>query len=151
MAELAGRVAELVEARVGRPVISYQPAAGGLVGFPLLVSTVEPGVLLMPVSEPLPGLVRATPSLEWEFDHGDRAHGAGRQYDGTSPVADPGHYVSSVFSSPGVHQVALTVRWRATWTVGGITVPLPDVVTRSDVAVPVREARAELVQDSPAR
>lgn len=72
----------------------------------------------------------------WSFgDGGATETGIGRPYDGTDPVAAPGHYVAHAYDAPGTYAVTVT----QTWTVQIFAAPgsgAPDTADLQAVAPP---------------
>jgi hypothetical protein len=124
---------------------SFQPKAGGIVNLPTLFAAGEPKTL---TTEPFDVLgfsivVTADARWEWTFDRGV-----------TQAFAEPGggypnRDVSHTYDGPGARQVSVTTFWRAQYTVNGdgpFAVPGPELSkTVGPFAVPVREARSELI------
>lgn len=134
--------------QIARPAITLTPADNALVNVPVLAETPDAGVIRFEVENPLPGYVEATPAYNWAWSNGASASGAGRIYDGTDPIAEPGHYpVRATYASSGIERVSLSAAWQIVFTVDGIP-PITDIaplVYEAAADFPVRSARTVLV------
>lgn len=147
--ELTAVAREYLEERVAAPVARVQPPGGGLVGVPVLVHTRAQPPVELAVSEPVPGRLVAAVEYWWEFgEPGAVGRGAGRAYDGTSPIrGEPGYYVSHTYESTGPRVITLRAVWSAAFTVAGLTVGLEPIVFTDTVPIGVRGARSVLVAE----
>jgi hypothetical protein len=124
---------------------SFQPAAGGIVNLPTIFSAGEPRTIT-PKPFDVMGftvVVTADARWEWTFDSGvvKKCAVPGGSYPDTS--------VAHTYGDPGARQVSVTTYWRGQFTVDGegpFQVPGPEISkTAGPIAVPVREARSELI------
>jgi hypothetical protein len=124
---------------------SFQPRAGGIVNLPTVFSAGEPRTI---TTEPFDVLgftvvVTARARWEWAFDEGvvQKFAKPGGAY--------PDMSVAYTYADPGGRQVTVTTYWRAEFTVNGegpFQVPGAELSkTAGPIAVPVREARSELI------
>ena len=124
---------------------SFQPRAGGIVNLPTVFSAGEPQTIR---TEPFDVLgftvvVTAKARWEWAFDEGvvEEFAKPGGAY--------PDMSVAYTYADPGGRQVTVTTYWRASFTVNGegpFQVPGAELSkTAGPIAVPVREARSELI------
>ena len=112
--EVEAVVAQDVRKRVGRPSIATAPPGGRtLVNIPTIYSTQRFGQIALPVTAPVPGAITAVPEWEWHFPDGSTGLGPGTPYDAAvDPLADPDHYVHTVYRTAGEQRVRLTLTWR---------------------------------------
>ena len=124
---------------------SFQPRAGGIVNLPTVFSAGEPAVMR---TEPFDVLgftvvVTAKARWEWAFDNG-----VVQEFDSPGG-AYPDMSVAYTYETPGARDVTVTTYWRAEFTVNGdgpFSVPGGEISkTAGPMAVPVREARSELI------
>lgn len=124
---------------------SFQPAQGGLVNLPTIFAAGEPASIRTDSFDVLgfEVVVTATARWEWAFDQGV-----------TESFTEPGgpypdQSVSWTYARPGDRDVTVTTYWKASFTVNGdgpFAVPGPEISkTAGPLAVPVREARSQLV------
>jgi hypothetical protein len=144
-AQLTGDVRDELAKHVPAPDPRVDPSGTTLVGMPVIVSTTpQPAVTLQ-----VPGIpgstVSASPTYSWDFAGEATAEGAGRPYDGTDPLADPGHYVAHPFAAAGTKTVTLDVVWHAVFHVDGVDLDLAPITFSANAQVPVRQAAARLV------
>ena len=140
-------IQELVEDEIGAdpPPITLQPT-DALVNFPMIAYTDAREPVVVPIEDPIVGTATATPEFVWSFAEGAAAHGPGLPYDGTSPTANPGYYVSYTYGSLGTPTIGLTVTWRVVFTMPGEPpVPLDDVIRENSATTTVRAAGSELI------
>lgn len=134
--------------QIARPAITLTPADNALVNVPVLAETPDAGAVRFEVENPLPGYVEATPEYNWAWSNGASAAGAGRVYDGTDPIAEPGHYpVRATYASSGIERVSVSAAWQIVLTVDGIP-PITDIaplVYEAATDFPVRSARTVIV------
>lgn len=150
---------EMIEGEVRRltqqvtppaPELGFAPAGNAIVNLPVLVwATPQSTVRRDFAPFGIPVSVTLTPSWEWTFEPGAtrRTRHPGQPYrDNGVPVArDPG-YVTHAYRTPGAHEVTVTVRWAATWSLdGGAPRALGDLTRSDTVGVSVREAPSRLV------
>jgi hypothetical protein len=124
---------------------SFQPVEGGLVNLPTIFAAGEPESIR---TEPFDVLgfevvVTATARWEWTFE-------PGTTQEFTKPGgAYPDDSVSYTYDGAGARDVSVTTYWTASFTVDGqgpFAVPGPEISkTAGPIAVPVREARSQLV------
>jgi hypothetical protein len=124
---------------------SFQPTAGGIVNLPTVFAAGEPETI---TTDPFDVLgftvvVTARARWEWAFDEGvvqEFAKPGG---------AYPDMSVAYTYADPGGRQVTVTTYWRAEFTVNGegpYQVQGAELSkTAGPIAVPVREARSELI------
>ncbi len=124
---------------------SFQPRAGGIVNLPTVFSAGEPQTIRTDPFDVLGFTVVVTAKARWEwaFDEGvvqEFAKPGG---------AYPDMSVAYTYADPGGRQVTVTTYWRASFTVNGegpFQVPGAELSkTAGPIAVPVREARSELI------
>lgn len=151
-AVVTAAAAEYLRKHVDPAVPVVLPRNRTLVNFPNIVSTVDPGEVAFALTEPLPGVVRVSPSFRWTFTSADgstrSAEGAGRAYDGvTSPrTASPGYYLTATFRGSGTGRVALTATWEGTVTVdGNAPVDLDPLVYDDGVDLQIQQRRPVLL------
>ena len=149
LAAVEAAAAEHLRKTVAPAVPVVQPDAVTLVNFPTIVSTRDPGPLDFAIDLPLPGLVQVAPAFGWTFDDpagtSTSATGAGTPFDGTPP-ATPGHYLTHVFTGPGIAAVSVTETWTGTVTVPGVDpVALDPLPLTNTVDLAVHENRPVLV------
>jgi hypothetical protein len=124
---------------------SFQPRAGGIVNLPTLFAAGEPRTLTTEAFDVLGFsiVVTAEARWEWTFDTGV-----------TKAFTEPGggypdQSVTHTYPDAGARKVSVTTYWRARYTVNGdgpFAVPGPELSkTVGPIAVPVREAKAELI------
>ena len=124
---------------------SFQPRAGGIVNLPTVFSAGEPQTIRTDPFDVLGFTVVVTAKARWEwaFDKGvvQEFAGPGGAY--------PDMSVAYTYADPGGRQVTVTTYWRASFTVNGegpFQVPGAELSkTAGPIAVPVREARSELI------
>jgi hypothetical protein len=144
--ELTGIAREALFAAIEHPSIQIQPKTGGLVNLPVIVST-EDLVLTpdpLPITQPFPGQITATPDYMWDFGAGATARGVGRPYDGTSTKV-AGYYVQNTYPTTGSKSITLTVSWTAQLQVADQVIPLPPISEDVTAAVDVLQAKTRLV------
>jgi len=126
------------------PGPSFQPAAGGLVQLPTLFAAGQPGAI-GPVSLDLgPYAIELEATATWMWDFGD---GVEQRF--TVPGgAWPDTSVSHTYRSPGGREVTVTTAWTGAYLLDGLgpfPITGPPVTQQATLAVPVREARSQLV------
>lgn len=142
----------LKDAHLPRPTIDTAPPTGGLVNLPQIFATAASPPVTLAVTVPLPAALIADPHYGWDF--GDGAMGPDtpgvRYQPGILPADHPGHYLTHTYTATGSVTASLTVTWRASFTVTGITgtFPIPDIAFTTSRALPIQQARSQLV-DSP--
>jgi hypothetical protein len=151
---------EQLDARLTQPEFAVQPEGRALVNLPVIVHVTSEGRrtpqndcahpegVCFDVTAPLPGRLEAFPTYNWVFDaDGSEGEGRGRAYDGTSPRENPDYYVAHTYLQPAKdQQVALTVTWKAAFTVAGLApLELVDLPKTAEQAFSVVEARSQLV------
>lgn len=145
--DVGPQIQALVEEQIGAdpPSILLQPA-DAIVNLPMIASTDIREPIVLPIDDPISGVAEATPEFLWSFAEGAAAHGPGMPYDGTSPTANPGYYVTYTYGALGTPTVALTVTWRVTFTIPGYPpIALEDVVREGQEATTIRSAGSELI------
>ncbi|WP_129664724.1 hypothetical protein [Phytoactinopolyspora endophytica] len=146
-AEVIAFLEEHYEA-IAEPEIEVAPAVNAVVNLPVIAATEDPGTVGFDIENPLPGSVEAEPSYAWSWSNGTGGQGPGRGYDGTDPLAEPGHYpVHAVYARSGQGQVDLTATWEVTLFVEG-NPPITDIeplVYEAAETFTVRSARTVLV------
>jgi len=141
------QIQNIAEDEIGAdpPPIALQPT-DALVNFPMIAYTDAREPVVVPIEDPIVGTATATPEFVWSFAEGAAAHGPGLPYDGTSPTANPGYYVSYTYGSLGTPTIGLTVTWRVVFTMPGEPpVPLDDVIRENSATTTVRAAGSELI------
>ena len=134
--------------------IDISPPTLALVNLPVIAATqLTPANLH--ITDPLEADVQITPVPTWDFGDGSPTvtGPVGLKYDGTSALADPGHYpLTHTYRKPGSHTVTLSVLWTAvsvTTAEHPAPIPLPDphptATTTTTVVVDAHEAHAVLV------
>jgi hypothetical protein len=124
---------------------SFQPRAGGIVNLPTVFSAGEPQTIRTDPFDVLGFTVVVTAKARWEwaFDEGVVQEFA------VPGGAYPDMSVAYTYADPGGRQVTVTTYWRASFTVNGegpFQVPGAELSkTAGPIAVPVREARSELI------
>jgi hypothetical protein len=153
-ADVLAGVRERLERLAPEAAFAVQPRDKALVNLPVIVHATSPDgraleePIQFDVTQPVPGHLVAHPTYRWEFGGGVGAQGVGLAYDGTSPQQYPGYYVSHAYDAKGSATVALTVLWRATFTVAGLApLALEDLPRTAARSFPVVEARSQLVAD----
>ena len=112
----------------------------------MIMSTEPRGTITLEVDDPISGIATAEPEYVWTFAEGAAGLGPGLPYDGTSPTANPGYYVSYIYRELGTPTVQLTVTWSVSFTIpGNPPVELEDVVRQATATTTVRAAGSELV------
>jgi hypothetical protein len=124
---------------------SFQPAQGGLVNLPTIFAAGEPGSIRTEAFDILGFSVVVTAKARWEWRFDD---GVTKPF--TAPGgAYPNDDVSYTYPDAGDRDVSVTTYWRASFTIDGdgpFQVPGAEISkTAGPIAVPVREARSELV------
>jgi hypothetical protein len=145
--ELGPIIEDLVETEIGAdpPPIRLQPA-DAIVNLPMIASTPDRPPITIEMTDPITGTATATPDFLWTFGDDAAGHGPGRPYDGTSPISNPGYYVTNTYRALGTPSVDLTVTWRVTFTIPGYPpVELTDVVRQSTATTTIRSAGSELI------
>ena len=145
VADVGEEVREVVVNHLPDAAPSFQPAQGGVVNLPTIFAAGEPASIRTAPFDVLgfSVVVTATARWEWTFDDGV-----------TKPFSEPGGVypddsVSWTYGGPGARDVSLTTYWKASFTVDGegpFAVPGAEISkTAGPLAVPVREARSQLV------
>jgi len=125
---------------------SFQPAQGALVNLPTIFAAGEPGSIRTESFDVLgfEVVVTATARWEWTFERG-----ATESFTVPGGVY-PDRSVAYTYAGPGAREVSVTTYWKASFTVNGdgpFAVPGPEISkTAPPIAVPVREARSQLVR-----
>lgn len=139
----------LKDTHLPQPVINTAPPTGGLVNLPQIFATADNPPVTLAVTVPLPASLTAEPHYGWNY--GDGAAGPdtpGVPYQpGILPADHPHHYLTHTYRAIGTVTSTLTVTWQATFTVTGIagTFPIPDIVFTANRALPIQQARSQLV------
>jgi hypothetical protein len=124
---------------------SFQPAAGGLVNLPTIFAAGEPATMTTESFDVLGFAIVVTAQARWEWTFDDGV---------TQPFDAPGGQypnddVAYTYDVAGGRQVSVTTYWDASFTIDGdgpYQVPGPEISkTAGPIAVPVREAKSELV------
>lgn len=126
-----------IERLLPTPTIALKPAPETLVNLPTVVSTDYPTEKTFAITVPpsagrtisLTGTINAHDEMTWSFEDGTTATGAGKPYDGTDPVTNPGYYLTNTFRTAGHHTVTLTVTWTGPITVETLAPQAFDPVT----------------------
>ncbi len=124
---------------------SFQPRAGGIVNLPTVFSAGEPQTIRTDPFDVLGFTVVVTAKARWEW-----TFDTGVVQEFSKPGgAYPDMSVAYTYADPGGRQVTVTTYWRASFTVNGegpFQVPGAELSkTAGPLAVPVREARSELI------
>lgn len=132
---------------VARPSIELRPRDTAIVNLPVIAWTADQPDVALEIENPLPGRISATPAYTWSWSNGTFSKGPGTPYTPqVSPSANPGYYVSAIYSARGPAQVTLTVTWSAVIEVPGIApVPLDPLTYISVADFTVASAGAVLV------
>ncbi len=113
-AVLANVREELLRKLVRRTAhINPAAPAKGLVNLPMIMwADAQTETVRLDITEPIPFVVLANASYAWSFGDGGGVAGVGNPYDGTDPLADPGHYgMTHAYDRPGTFRVTLTQSW----------------------------------------
>jgi len=143
-------VGQSMEKQVGRPSIIAQPPGGvTLVNFTSLFHAPPQNVTSLEITEPVPGVITATPHYTWDLGDGITAEGPGHPYDNQvdpkSPDSD-GYYVKAFYRTPGLKEVHLTLTWEVTISLNDSgAIPLEPIVFRADTTTTAKTAHARLV------
>ncbi|MEI2826366.1 MAG: PKD domain-containing protein [Dermatophilaceae bacterium] len=139
---------EEIRKRIPVPSVVSSPPGPSLVNLFTIFSTVPAAEQAITFTTPVPGEVRAVPEYAWDFGDGLTGLGPGTPFDPeVLPSKNKGYYLGATYPKPGSKHVALTVTWRVTFRLEGITsVPLaPIVMTASEDKV-ITTAKAVLVR-----
>ena len=139
---------EEIRKRIPVPSVVSSPPGHSLVNLFTIFSTVPAAEQAITFTTPVPGEVRAVPEYAWDFGDGLTGLGPGTPFDPeVLPSKNKGYYLGATYPKPGSKHVALTVTWRVTFRLEGITsVPLaPIVMTASEDKV-ITTAKAVLVR-----
>jgi hypothetical protein len=137
------------------PGVHVQPAGRALVNLPTIVyADAAPTGSWSVDHAPFP-TIRITGTPHWQVDAGGTSitsNTPGRAYDGTDPLAAPGHYLTHTFAEPATATtITVTVTWSATFTLGDdpTQIPMNGTVSRSSsLTMGVDEAGSVLTDNS---
>ena len=134
--------------RIPVPSVASSPPGHSLVNLFTIFSTVPAAEQAITFTTPVPGEVRAVPEYVWDFGDGLTGSGPGTPFDPeVLPSKNKGYYLGATYTKPGSKHVALTVTWRVTFRLEGITsVPLVPIVMTASEDKLVATAKAVLVR-----
>ena len=139
---------EEIRKRIPVPSVVSSPPGHSLVNLFTIFSTVPAAEQAITFTTPVPGEVRAVPEYVWDFGDGLTGSGPGTPFDPeVLPSKNKGYYLGATYTKPGSKHVALTVTWRVTFRLEGITsVPLAPIVMTASEDKLVATAKAVLVR-----
>ena len=94
-----------------------------------------------------PARSEPSPNTPGNFDDGRTGIGPGTPFTETHlPSRSPGYYLGATYTTPGTKHVTLTVTWRVTFRLEGVTdIPLTPIIMTATEDKQVATARAVLV------
>ena len=148
LAVVEAAVREEIRRRIPSPLVVSSPPGRSVVNLFTIFSTVPAAEQAITFTTPVPGEVRAVPEYVWDFGDGLTGVGPGRPFDpGVLPSKNRGYYVGATYAKPGSKHVTVTVTWRVTFRLEGVTsVPLAPIVMTASEDKPIATARAVLVR-----
>ena len=141
-------VREEIRRRIPSPLVVSSPPGRSVVNLFTIFSTVPAAEQAITFTTPVPGEVRAVPEYVWDFGDGLTGVGPGKPFDsGVLPSKNKGYYLGATYAKPGSKHVTVTVTWRVTFRLEGVTsVPLAPIVMTASEDKPIATARAVLVR-----
>ena len=148
LAVLEAAAHEEIRKRIPAPSVVSSPPGHSLVNLFTIFSTVPAAEQAITFTTPVPGEVRAVPEYAWDFGDGLTGLGPGTPFDPeVLPSKSKGYYLGATYVKPGSKHVVLTVTWRVTSRLEGITsVPLVPIVMTASEDKLVATAKAVLVR-----
>ena len=139
---------EEIRKRIPSPSVVSSPPGPSVVNLFTIFSTVPAAEQAITFTTPVPGEVRAVPEYVWDFGDGLTGVGPGRPFDpGVLPSKNRGYYLGATYAKPGSKHVTVTVTWRVTFRLEGVTsVPLAPIVMTASEDKPIGTAKAVLVR-----
>ena len=147
LADVEAAVHEAISKRIPTPTVISAPPGKSLVNLFTIYSTTPAPEQAITFTTPVPGEVRATPEYTWNFDDGRTGNGPGTPFTETHlPSRSPGYYLGATYTTPGTKHITLTVTWRVTFRLEGVTdIPLTPIIMTATEDKQVATARAVLV------
>ncbi|MBK8757838.1 MAG: PKD domain-containing protein [Actinomycetales bacterium] len=147
LADVKCAVHEAISKRIPTPTVTSAPPGKSLVNLFTIYSTAPAPEQAITFTTPVPGEVRAIPEYTWNFDDGRTGIGPGTPFTETHlPSRSPGYYLGATYTTPGTKHVTLTVTWRVTFRLEGVTdIPLTPIIMTATEDKQVATARAVLV------
>ena len=148
LAVVEAAVREELVKRIPQPSVTSAPPGQSVVNFFTIFSTQPRPEQAITFTNPVPGEVRAVPEYSWDFGDGIKGMGPGTAFNpAILPSRNPGYYLGATYAKPGTKHVTLTVTWRVTFRLEGVTdVPLAPIVMTATEDKPIATARAVLVR-----
>ena len=139
---------EEIRKRIPSPSVVSSPPGQSVVNLFTIFSTVPAAEQAITFTTPVPGEVRAVPEYAWDFGDGLTGVGPGKPFDpGVLPSKNRGYYLGATYAKPGSKHVTVTVTWRVTFRLEGVTsVPLAPIVMTASEDKPITTAKAVLVR-----
>ena len=139
---------EEIRKRIPSPSVVSSPPGQSVVNLFTIFSTVPAAEQAITFTTPVPGEVRAVPEYAWDFGDGLTGVGPGKPFDpGVLPSKNRGYYLGATYAKPGSKHVTVTVTWRVTFRLEGVTsVPLAPIVMTASEDKPIATAKAVLVR-----
>ena len=139
---------EEIRKRIPSPSVVSSPPGQSVVNLFTIFSTVPAAEQAITFTAPVPGEVRAVPEYVWDFGDGLTGVGPGKPFDpGVLPSKNRGYYLGATYAKPGSKHVTVTVTWRVTFRLEGVTsVPLAPIVMTASEDKPIATAKAVLVR-----
>ncbi len=139
---------EEIRKRIPSPSVVSSPPGPSVVNLFTIFSTVPAAEQAITFTTPVPGEVRAVPEYVWDFGDGLTGVGPGKPFDpGVLPSKNRGYYLGATYAKPGSKHVTVTVTWRVTFRLEGVTsVPLAPIVMTASEDKPIATAKAVLVR-----
>ena len=139
---------EEIRKRIPSPSVVSSPPGPSVVNLFTIFSTVPAAEQAITFTTPVPGEVRAVPEYVWDFGDGLTGVGPGKPFDpGVLPSKNRGYYVGATYAKSGSKHVTVTVTWRVTFRLEGVTsVPLAPIVMTASEDKPITTAKAVLVR-----
>jgi hypothetical protein len=152
--DLQALAARRIHRLVGRPTITTAPPGPRtLVNIPTLYSTTSFDPVILGVTRPVPGRLRADAEYAWTFTGGDHALGPGSPYTpAIDPLAHPDHYLHTIYRTAGPKRATLTLTWRVSFRLqDSLDVDLAPIVFTTSSATRAMTAHSELIDQPPHR
>jgi len=148
LAVVEAAVREEIRRRIPSPLVVSSPPGRSVVNLFTIFSTVPAAEQAIAFTTPVPGEVRAVPEYVWDLGDGLTGVGPGRPFDpAVLPSKNKGYYLGATYAKPGSKHVTVTVTWRVTFRLEGVTsVPLAPIVMTASEDKPIATARAVLVR-----